>query len=280
MSEVLDPKTVTNKTNTTSSLPDVQNSEDMRAIAINKVGIKDILHPVQVKDRAGNIQHTIANFNMYVDLPHNFKGTHMSRFVEILNSHEQEITVDSFKIMLAEMTNKLNAECGHIEMSFHFFVNKQAPASGVKSLLDYEVTFIGARSADKNIINVKVVVPVTSLCPCSKKISERGAHNQRSHVTVDIETEDFIWIEEIIDLVEKQASCELYGLLKRPDEKVVTERAYDNPKFVEDIVRDIAHQLNQDKRILAYTVESENFESIHNHSAYALIEKKRSQAEG
>jgi GTP cyclohydrolase I len=177
--------------------------------------------------------------------------------------------------MLTEMTARLDAECGHIEMRFHFFVNKTAPASGVQSLLDYEVIFVGERKNSKNKINLKVVVPVTSLCPCSKKISERGAHNQRSHVTVDVETEDFIWIEEIIDLVEGQASCELYGLLKRPDEKIVTERAYDNPKFVEDIVRDIAHQLNNDKRIQAYTVESENFESIHNHSAYALIEKTR-----
>jgi GTP cyclohydrolase I len=256
-----------------STLPDVQNSQDTRAIAINKVGIKDILHPVQVKDRAGQIQHTIANFNMYVALPHEFKGTHMSRFVEILNSHDWEITVDTFKIMLAEMTNRLDAEVGHIEMTFKYFINKTAPASGVKSLLDYEVTFIGERKKNKNHINIKVIVPVTSLCPCSKKISDRGAHNQRSHVTVNVETEDFIWIEELIDMVEAQASCELYGLLKRPDEKIVTERAYDNPKFVEDMVRDIAHQLNQDKRILSYTVESENFESIHNHSAYALIEK-------
>ena len=275
MTEVLERETQTMTNKTTDTLPDVQNSEDTRAIAINKVGIKDIRHPVQVKDRTGNVQHTIANFNMYVDLPHNFKGTHMSRFVEILNNHEWEITVDSFKIMLTEMTERLDAECGHIEMSFHYFINKTAPASGVKSLLDYEVTFIGARRNNKNIINIKAVVPVTSLCPCSKKISDRGAHNQRSHVTVNVETEDFIWVEEIIDMVEAQASCELYGLLKRPDEKVVTERAYDNPKFVEDMVRDIAHQLNIDERILAYTVESENFESIHNHSAYALIEKTR-----
>ena len=275
MSEVLEKETVANKDKTTSTLPDVQNSQDTRAIAINKVGIKDIRHPVQVKDRTGKIQHTIANFNMYVDLPHEFKGTHMSRFVEILNNHEWEITVDSFKTMLTEMTTRLDADCGHIEMSFQFFINKTAPASGVQSLLDYEVTFIGERKHNKNIINIKAVVPVTSLCPCSKKISERGAHNQRSHVTVNVETEDFIWVEEIIEMVESQASCELYGLLKRPDEKVVTERAYDNPKFVEDMVRDIAHQLNIDKRILAYTVESENFESIHNHSAYALIEKKR-----
>ena len=269
-------KEVASNTNKSSStLPDVQNSQDTRAIAINKVGIKDIRHPVQVKDRTGKIQHTIANFNMYVALPHEFKGTHMSRFVEILNNHEWEITVDSFKIMLTEMTSLLDAEVGHIEMTFHFFINKTAPASGVQSLLDYEVTFIGERKDNQNIINLKVVVPVTSLCPCSKKISERGAHNQRSHVTVNVETEAFIWIEEIIDMVEAQASCELYGLLKRPDEKVVTERAYDNPKFVEDMVRDIAHQLNIDERIQAYTVESENFESIHNHSAYALIEKTR-----
>ena len=155
-------------------------------------------------------------------------------------------------------------------------VKKQAPESGVTSWHEDEVSFIGERRNDKNIINIKAVVPVTSLCPCSKKIADRGAHNQRSHVTVNVETEDFIWVEEIIDIVESQASCELYGLLKRPDEKIVTERAYDNPKFVEDIVRDIAHQLNIDERIQAYTVESENFESIHNHSAYALIEKKRS----
>ncbi len=275
MSKILGTKMTEKNNETADTLPDVQNSQDTRAIAINKVGIKDIRHPVQVKDRTGKVQHTIANFNMYVDLPHNFKGTHMSRFVEILNNHEWEITVDSFKTMLTEMTARLDAECGHIEMRFHFFVNKTAPASGVQSLLDYEVIFVGERKNSKNKINLKVVVPVTSLCPCSKKISERGAHNQRSHVTVDVETEDFIWIEEIIDLVEGQASCELYGLLKRPDEKIVTERAYDNPKFVEDIVRDIAHQLNNDKRIQAYTVESENFESIHNHSAYALIEKTR-----
>jgi len=252
-------------------MQDVQSSHDHRAIAIDKVGIKDIRHPVQVKDREGKIQHTVANFNMYVDLPHDFKGTHMSRFVEILNSHEWEITVDSFKSMLSEMTQRLDAECGHIEMTFHYFINKKAPASGVQSLLDYEVSLIGSQKKDQPTVNVKIVVPVTSLCPCSKKISDRGAHNQRSHVTVDVCTNGFIWIEEIIDIVEKEASCELYGLLKRPDEKIVTERAYDNPKFVEDMVRDVAAKLNTDDRILAYTIESENFESIHNHSAYALI---------
>lgn len=257
---------------TSQDIPDVQNSADKRHIAINKVGIKDIRHPAQVKDRSGQIQHTIANFNMYVNLPHNFKGTHMSRFVEILNSHEREITVQSFKEMLSETTERLDANEAHIEMTFPYFVNKTAPVSGVQSLLDYEVTFIGERKDGENVINVKVVVPVTSLCPCSKKISDYGAHNQRSHVTVNVRTNGFVWIEDIIDIVEKQASCELYGLLKRPDEKMVTERAYDNPKFVEDMVRDIAASLNGDDRILAYVLESENFESIHNHSAYALIE--------
>ena len=169
----------------------------------------------------------------------------------------------------------IHVEVGNIEMTFHYFVNKKAPASGVESLLDYEVTFIGERANNKNTMNVKVVVPVTSLCPCSKKISDRGAHNQRSHVTVTATTRDFVWIEELIELVEQQASCELYGLLKRPDEKHVTEKAYDNPKFVEDMVRDIAASLNADERISAYVVESENFESIHNHSAYALIERNK-----
>lgn len=258
---------------TDTTIADVQNTADTRHLAINKVGIKDIRHPVRIRDRSGGDQHTIANFNMYVNLPHNFKGTHMSRFVEILNQHEREISVQSFKDMLKEMTERLEAESGHIEMGFPYFVNKTAPVSGVQSLLDYDVTFMGASVNGQHETMLKVVVPVTSLCPCSKKISDRGAHNQRSHVTVTIKTNEFVWIEDIIDAVEKIASCELYGLLKRPDEKYVTERAYDNPKFVEDMVRDIAAALNKDKRISAYIVESENFESIHNHSAYALIEK-------
>lgn len=253
-------------------IPDVQNSADTRRLAINKVGIKDIRHPVRVRDRSGGEQHTIATFNMYVNLPHNFKGTHMSRFVEILNVPGREISVDSFRDMLTEMTERLEAEAGHIEMTFMYFVTKAAPVSAVRSLMDYEVTFIGEIRDGRPAMNVKVVVPVTSLCPCSKKISKYGAHNQRSHVTVNVRVQNFIWIEDIIDLVEKEASCELYGLLKRPDEKYVTERAYDNPKFVEDMVRDIAAKLNQDDRVAAYAVESENFESIHNHSAYAMIE--------
>ena len=253
-------------------IEDVQGAADLRRIPINKVGIKDIYHPVIVGDRAGREQHTIANFNMYVNLPHNFKGTHMSRFVEILNLHEREITVKSFKEMLSELTDRLAADAGHIEMTFPYFVNKTAPVSGVRSLLDYQVTFAGERRNGKNSIWIKVVVPVTSLCPCSKSISDRGAHNQRSHVTINARIEGFMWLEELIDLAESEASCELYGILKRPDEKYVTEQAYDNPKFVEDMVRDIAARLNADDRVRAYIIESENFESIHNHSAYALIE--------
>jgi GTP cyclohydrolase I len=225
--------------------------------------------------RAGGVQHTVATFNMYVGLPHQFKGTHMSRFVEILNAHEREITVETFKVMLKEMVSKLEAQEGHVEMTFPYFIDKAAPVSGVRSLMDYEVTFIGEIVKGRQHFAMKVLVPVTSLCPCSKKISEYGAHNQRSHVTVTAHTGDFVWIEEIVDLVEKQASSELYGLLKRPDEKFVTERAYDNPKFVEDMVRDVAAVLNLDDRITRYVVESENFESIHNHSAYALIERDK-----
>jgi len=260
-------------------IPDVQNSADTRRLAINKVGIKDIRHPVKVRDRSGGEQHTIAMFNMYVNLPHNFKGTHMSRFVEILNVPGREISVDSFKDMLTEMTGRLEAESGHIEMTFTYFVTKAAPVSGVESLMDYEVTFAGEIRDGRPAMNLKVVVPVTSLCPCSKKISRYGAHNQRSHVTVNVRTRGLIWIEDLIDLVEKEASCELYGLLKRPDEKYVTERAYENPKFVEDMVRDIAAKLNRDERVAAYAVESENFESIHNHSAYAMIERDKDAGE-
>jgi GTP cyclohydrolase I len=257
------------------NIPDVQSDPDSRKLAIDKVGIKAIRHPVRIQERLGAAQHTIAVFNMYVGLPHHFKGTHMSRFVEILEAHEREITVESFQVMLREMVDKLEAEEGHIEMAFPYFIEKKAPVSGVKSLMDYEVTFTGEIRKRRQSFAMKVVVPVTSLCPCSKSISERGAHNQRSHVTVSARTNDFVWIEEIVDIVEKQASSELYGLLKRPDEKFVTERAYDHPKFVEDLVRDVAAVLNLDERIDAYVVESENFESIHNHSAYALIERNK-----
>jgi GTP cyclohydrolase IB len=255
------------------AIPDVQATPDTRRLAIDRVGIKDIRHPARIRERSGGLQHTIAHFDMYVGLPHHFKGTHMSRFVEILNAHEREISPDTFRLMVREMAKKLEAESGELAMRFPYFVEKKAPVSGVKSLMDYEVTFVGAIMDGRETFTLKVLVPVTSLCPCSKKISERGAHNQRSHVTVSAHINTFVWIEDIIDVVENEASCQLYGLLKRPDEKFVTEAAYDNPKFVEDMVRDIAAKLNKDARIDGYTVESENFESIHNHSAYAMIAK-------
>ena len=266
------------KTPRIAAIEDVQSRADTRRIPINRVGIKDVSHPVRVKDRSAGEQHTIASFNMYVNLPHDFKGTHMSRFIEILHEHEREISVGSFRAMLEEMTERLEADAGHIEMSFPFFVMKRAPVSGVESLMDYHAGLIGERRGGHTEMWIKVVVPVTSLCPCSKRISAYGAHNQRSHVTITARLRNHMWIEELIEIAESEASCELYGILKRPDEKYVTERAYDNPKFVEDMVRDVATRLNADDRISAYVVESENFESIHNHSAYALIERDKDSA--
>ena len=264
-------KKIIDETEKNNVLPDTQGLTDTRNLPINKVGIKDILHPMIIKQRCGKKQTTVANFNMYVNLPHNLKGTHMSRFVHILNSHEDYITVEIFKKMIGEMLILLEAESGHVEMSFPYFIKKTAPVSKVQSLLDYNVSLIGEIRKNESNLKVKVTIPVTSLCPCSKKISDYGAHNQRSHVTVTVTVKEFIWIEEIIDIVEKEASSELYALLKRPDEKFVTEKAYDNPKFVEDMVRDISSHFNNDDRISEYIVESENFESIHNHSAYAQI---------
>ncbi|BBD76586.1 GTP cyclohydrolase FolE2 [Hydrogenophilus thermoluteolus] len=254
-------------------MPDVQGSADHRNLDIDRVGIKSIRHPIRVSDRSGGVQHTVATFNMYVGLPRHFKGTHMSRFVEILNQQERELSVESFEPMLRHMVERLEAATGRVEMTFPYFVLKKAPVSGVESLMDYDVTFIGEiDESNRYRFTLTVVVPVTSLCPCSKRISERGAHNQRSHITITATLADHVWIEELIDIAETEASCQLYGLLKRPDEKYVTEYAYDHPKFVEDLVRDVAARLNRDPRIVRYVVESENFESIHNHSAYALIE--------
>src|ERR1700720_44426 len=256
---------------------DVQGRADTRRIPINQVGIKDIRHPVKVKDRTTGEQHTVATFNMYVNLPHNFKGTHMSRFVEILH-HEREISVDSFGNMLEDMTRLLDATAGHIEMTFPYFVMKKAPVSGVESLMNYQATIFGEHRHGKTEVWLKVVVPTTSLCPCSKEISDYGAHNQRSHITLTARLVEHMWLEELIEVAEREASCEVYSILKPPDERFVTERAYDNPKFVEDTVRDVAVALNKDKRIRAYVVESENFESIHNHSAYAMIEHDKDAA--
>ena len=254
------------------SIEDVQNLSDSRDLAIDKVGIKALRHPIKVKNRWGQEQYTVAFFNMFVRLPQVFKGKHMSRFVEILNLNKQVFSIPTFKTMLKDMVYRLDESSGNIDMTFPYFVNKSSPVTGVNSLMDYEVSFIGEiRHDGSHEVKIKVLVPFTSLCPCSKKISSYKAHNQRSHVTVTAKVNKFMWIEEIIDLVESQASAQLYGLLKRPDEKFVTEQACNNPKFVEDMVRDIASLLNNEHRIGSYIVECENFESIHNHSAFAAI---------
>ena len=253
-------------------IADVQGAADTRLIAVNRAGIKALSHPIKVADKHGRKQHTVALFNMHVNLKPHFKGVHMSRFVEVLNGHDSEISVESFESFLRSMISRLETESGIIEMTFPYFMSKTAPVSQVKSLLDYQVTFIGKIEEGGYTFTLKAVVPVTSLCPCSKQISAYGAHNQRSHITISIRINAPVWVEELVGMAESQASCELYGLLKRSDEKYVTEKAYETPKFVEDVVRDVATILNQDARIDAYVVESENFESIHNHSAYAMIE--------
>ncbi len=251
-------------------IEDVQGSADTRNIAIDRVGIKSLRHPIAFSDRSG-VQNTVAQFDMSVSLSAEFKGTHMSRFVDILNNQAGAISVESFKVMLTTMRDRLDADQGRIEMEFPWFVSKSAPVSGVRSMIDYQVTLSGKIDGNSVESLVKVVVPVTSLCPCSKQISEYGAHNQRAHVTVQVRSSQPVLVEELIEMVEGQATAELYGMLKRVDEKFITEKAYDNPKFVEDMVRDVAGCLNEDPRVAAYEVSVENFESIHNHSAYAEI---------
>ena len=257
-----------------NAIADVQSSPDQRNMPINQVGIKDLHFPLQIQSAEG-VQHTIARIGMTVALPASQKGTHMSRFVALMEER-QHLVLDftSLHQLTLDMLERLDAQAGRITISFPFFRKKAAPVSGITSFLDYAVTWQGEVSASGEYSHqIKVLVPVTSLCPCSKEISQYGAHNQRSHVTVTLTChKQEVSIEEIIDLVENKASCQLYGLLKRPDEKYVTEHAYENPKFVEDMVRDIAVALKNDPRIDRFSVESENFESIHNHSAYALIE--------
>ena len=255
---------------------DIQNRKDHRKIEINKVGVKHIRYPITVLDKARGVQHTVANVNMYVDLPHRFKGTHMSRFVEILNKYKGDIAIKNISKILTEMKTKLKAKTAHLEVEFPYFVEKEAPVSKAKSLMEYVCRFCGS-SNDKEDFFVGVVVPITTVCPCSKEISQFGAHNQRSFVTVNLRFRKFIWIEDIIQMVEECASCDLYAILKRPDEKFVTEKAYENPMFVEDVVREVTRRLKKDKNITWFTVESENFESIHNHSAYAYVERNMAE---
>ena len=264
-----------NQMNPAFVMPDVQSTPDTRQIPIQRVGVKAVRHPLTVRTQTGEVQPTVGTWNLDVHLPADQKGTHMSRFVALLEENKAPLEPTTFRTLLAAMLEKLEAEAGRIEVSFPYFVNKTAPVSGVQSLLDYEVTLTGDTRHGETRLFLQVLVPVTSLCPCSKKISQYGAHNQRSHVTIKAELAGDVAVEELIRIAEEEASCELWGLLKRPDEKFVTERAYENPKFVEDLVRDVAQRLNADERIAAYVLEAENFESIHNHSAYAVIERDK-----
>ncbi len=254
------------------TMKDVQSERDYRNIPINKVGIKGLRYPVTVLDRNKGHQYTVASINMYVDLPHECKGTHMSRFVELLHLFRPKLSLKTFSDILTRMKSHLDAESAHIEVTFPFFIEKQAPVSGSPGLMDYTCRFIGSVNSKCKVDLVsEVVVPVSSVCPCSREISECGAHNQRGKVYLSTRFKKFIWIEDMVELVENAASCDVYSVLKRSDEKYVTEKGFTNPKFVEDIARDIALGLQEDKNITWYAVGVENYESIHNHNAYAFI---------
>jgi len=252
-------------------MKDIQNQRDHRHIPIDKVGIKNIQYPITVLDRSNRVQHTVASINMYVDLPHSYKGTHMSRFVEMLNVLRPEVSLQRISEVLEQMKEHLNAESSHLEVAFPYFVEKYAPVSKAAGLMDYSCRFVGSSDPSGRLdLVLEVMIPISSVCPCSKEISEAGAHNQRGEVQLRIRFSRFIWIEDMIELVESCASAEVFSVLKRVDEKHVTEQGFGNPKFVEDIVRDIAKRLQEDGNITWFSVSAENFESIHNHSAYAF----------
>ena len=255
------------------TLSDTQSEPDDRQIAIDRVGVKSLRYPIQIRDKHRATQSTVATVQLTVDLPHHHKGTHMSRFVEVLNSHGPVLHVDNLRDILVQLTERLHSECAHVDFEFPFFLEKAAPVTGAVGLMDYTARFSATLEKGAMDFVLTVLVPVTTLCPCSKAISVHGAHNQRGQVTLAVRFGTPIWIEDLIRLVEDSASSELYSLLKRPDEKAVTERAYENPVFVEDLVRNVALRCDADPNVRWYRVEAENFESIHHHNAYALIEK-------
>jgi GTP cyclohydrolase I len=250
------------------SLADVQSMADDRRISLNRVGIKNIRYPITVLDKAKGRQQTVASINMYVNLPHQFKGTHMSRFVEILNEYRQEINVRTFEMILSAMKERLDAQEAHLEIDFPYFIEKSAPVTGTKGLMEYGCGLHGSMTDHLDMMLI-ARVPVTTVCPCSREISSYGAHNQRGEVRVWVRFDRFIWLEDVIQIVEECGSSEVYSVLKRPDEKFVTEYAYDHPMFVEDLVRGVYQGLKKLPEITWFAVEAENFESIHNHSAYA-----------
>lgn len=257
---------------TSSALHDTQSAPDYRDIRIDKVGVRGVRHPIRFRDVNGSAQDTVAIIGMAVDLPKEVKGTHMSRFIEALHAHDGEIELSGLGRLLADLRRRLHSETAHLEMEFPFFRRKAAPVSGIESEMDYQIRIEANAIQDEVDIVLSVAASVTTLCPCSKAISQHGAHNQRGTVTVQTRARQPVSIEEIVEIAESSASSELYTLLKRPDEKAVTERAYENPVFVEDLIRDVAVKLNAHPSIAWYKIEAENFESIHNHNAYACIE--------
>lgn len=258
----------------TPALKDIQNSKDERNIAIDKVGVRNVQYPIVVLDRSTERQHTIGTFTLTVHLPEEFKGTHMSRFLEVLSEQHREVSVHGIPTILANLKERLHSKAAHLEVSFPFFMEKAAPVTGKTGLMPYTCGFIAESNGADDFV-MDVVCPVTTLCPCSKEISDRGAHNQRGIVRVKVRTNAHVWFEELIEQIEASASCSLYPVLKRPDEKWVTEHAYDNPRFVEDMVREVALRLDDDARIVWYEVEVENEESIHAHNAYAYLTRDK-----
>jgi len=259
--------------NSPVKLDDKQSERDTRELRIDKVGVRGLKFPIQVHDKARSVQNTVATIGMFVDLPKEFKGTHMSRFVEVLNAHGSVVHVENIADILHSLQKKLNAASSHLEIEFPYFMSKKSPVSRKESLMDYVARFDAAAIGKEIDFVLTVKANVTTLCPCSKAIAKYGAHNQRGEVTVAVRSTKVVWIEDVVAMIERSASSELYALLKRQDEKAVTERAYENPVFVEDLVRNVALKLNADARVSWYKVEAENFESIHNHNAYACIEK-------
>lgn len=256
------------------SLVDIQSGQDRRNIPIDKVGVRNVRYPMRLRDCQRGVQHTIGDFSLTVDLPHNHKGTHMSRFLEVLGEHEDEISVESIPQILDKLRKRLNSETSHLKVAFQFFRRKEAPITGKAGMMGYDCEFSASSGAIEDFV-MTVHVPVTTLCPCSKEISARGAHNQRGMVSARLRFEQFLWLEEVIDMIESTASCELFPVLKRPDEKWVTERAYDTPRFVEDMVREVALAFDGEPRIKQYEIEVENFESIHAHNAYAYLARTK-----
>lgn len=263
------------KTHSGAPIPDIQARSDRRNIPIDKVGVKNVTYPITLRTRDGGTQTTVASINMYVSLPHHQKGTHMSRFLEVLNEHNsQPVTPEQIPEIARAIKERLEAENAHLELTFTYFVCKKAPVTKAPGLMDCRVTFaVHTNSHDDFVMSVRA--PATSLCPCSKEISAYGAHNQRCEIEASVRFEGVLWIEDLMEIIEGAASSQVYAVLKRPDEKFVTERAYENPKFVEDIVRDLAIALDSDERVLQYTINSENFESIHSHNAYAQITRDK-----